>query len=154
MTYIWREIDKERWREEEKERERERERDQSIVPYLTCYACNVCIKLNCIQWPVQTADVHCALRRSVTCLYLENRCVKVCKYMYVRLCSQSLQCLVLIIGAVYWIPDHPPGTSQDMSTVKHVYSNHTYNEMTFITKHLGIPGKHSIFLFMNFTLTA
>ena len=40
------------------------------------------------------------------------------------------------------------------STVKHVYSDHAYNEMTLITKHLGIPGKHSIFLFINFTPTA
>ena len=40
------------------------------------------------------------------------------------------------------------------NTVKHVYSDHAYNEMTLITKHLGIPGKHSIFLFINFTLTA
>ena len=29
-----------------------------------------------------------------------------------------------------------------------------YNEMTLITKHLGIPGKHSIYFFINFTLTA
>ena len=39
------------------------------------------------------------------------------------------------------------------NTVKHVYSDHAYNEMTLITKHLGIPGKHSIFFFINFTLT-
>ena len=26
-------------------------------------------------------------------------------------------------------------------TVKHVYSDHAYNEMTLITKRLGIPGK-------------
>ena len=42
---------------------------------------------------------YCAFERSVICLYLENRCVKVCKCMYIRLCSQSLQCFVLIIGA-------------------------------------------------------
>ena len=50
MTYIWREgeIEKEkRWRENEKERESER--DHSIVQYLTCYACNVSIKLNIIN---------------------------------------------------------------------------------------------------------
>ena len=78
-----------------RERERKREREKR-------------------ELPVQTADVHCGFERSVTCLYLENRCVKVCKYMYmyVRLCSQSLQCLVLIIGAVYWILDHSIGASQ------------------------------------------
>ena len=37
-------------------------------------------------------------------------------------------------------------------TVKHVYSDHAYNEMMLITKHLGIPGKHSIYFFINFTL--
>ena len=31
------------------------------------------------------------------------------------------------------------------NTVKHDYSDHPYNEMKFITKRLGIPGKHSIF---------
>ena len=36
----------------------------------------------------------------------------------------------------------------------HVYSDHAYNEMTLITKRLGIPGKHSIFYFINFKLTA
>ena len=41
-----------------------------------------------------------------------------------------------------------------VDTVKHVYSNHAYNEMTLIMKHLGIPGKHSIYFFINFTLTA
>ena len=39
-------------------------------------------------------------------------------------------------------------------SVKFVYSYHAYNEITLITRHLGIPGKHSIFLFINFTLTA
>ena len=38
-------------------------------------------------------------------------------------------------------------------TVKHVYNDHAYNEMTLIRKHLGIPGKHSIYFFINFTLT-
>ena len=47
-----------------------------------------------------------------------------------------------------WIPIPKP------YTVKHVYSDHAYNEMTLITKHLGIPGKHSLFLRINFTLTA
>ena len=42
----------------------------------------------------------------------------------------------------------------EKNTVKHVYSDHAYNEITLITKHLGIPGKHSIYLFINFTLTA
>ena len=40
------------------------------------------------------------------------------------------------------------------STVKHVYSDQAYNEMTLITKHLEIPGKHSMYFFINFTLTA
>ena len=40
------------------------------------------------------------------------------------------------------------------NTVKHVYSYHAYNEMTLITNHLGISGKHSIYFFINFTLTA
>ena len=31
-----------------------------------------------------------------------------------------------------------------IDTVKHVYSDHAYNEMTLIMKHLGIPGKHSL----------
>ena len=31
-------------------------------------------------------------------------------------------------------------------TVKHVYSDHTYNEMTLITKHFEIPDKHFIYL--------
>ena len=39
-------------------------------------------------------------------------------------------------------------------TVKHVYSDHAYNEMTLNTKHFGIPGKHSLYFFINFTLTA
>ena len=39
-------------------------------------------------------------------------------------------------------------------TVKHVYSDHAYNQMTLIMKRLGIPGKHSIFFLVNFTLTA
>ena len=30
-------------------------------------------------------------------------------------------------------------------TVKHVYSDHAYNEVMLIKKRLGIPGKHSIF---------
>ena len=38
-------------------------------------------------------------------------------------------------------------------TVKHVYSDHTYNEITLITKHLWIPGKQSYF-FVNCALTA
>ena len=38
---------------------------------------------------------------------------------------------------------------------KHVYSDHAYNEITLITKHLRIPGKHSLlYFFVNFTLTA
>ena len=41
-----------------------------------------------------------------------------------------------------------------ISTVKHIYSDHAYNEMTLITKHLGIPGKHSIYFFIDFTLKA
>ena len=45
-------------------------------------------------------------------------------------------------------------TGAFLYTVKHVYSDHAYNEMTLITKHLGIPGKHSIYFFINFTLTA
>ena len=40
------------------------------------------------------------------------------------------------------------------TTVKHVYSDHAYNEMTLITKHLGIPSKHFMYFFINFTLTA
>ena len=39
-------------------------------------------------------------------------------------------------------------------TVKHVYSDHAYNEVMLIKKRLGIPGKHSIFFVINFTLTA
>ena len=39
-------------------------------------------------------------------------------------------------------------------TVKHVYSDHAYNEMTLITKRLGIPGKHSTYCLIDFTLTA
>ena len=39
-------------------------------------------------------------------------------------------------------------------TVKHVYSDHAYNEIMLITKHFGIPGKHSIHFFINFTHTA
>ena len=39
-------------------------------------------------------------------------------------------------------------------TVQHVYSDYAYNEMMLITKHLGIPGKHSIYFFTNFTLRA
>ena len=30
-------------------------------------------------------------------------------------------------------------------TVKHVYNDHTYNEMRLILKYLEIPGKHSIY---------
>ena len=41
-----------------------------------------------------------------------------------------------------------------VGTVKHVYSDHAYYEMTLITKRLGIPGKHSIYFLINFTLTA
>ena len=41
-----------------------------------------------------------------------------------------------------------------VTTVKHVYSDHAYNEMTLIMKHLEIPGKHSLYFFINFTLTA
>ena len=41
-----------------------------------------------------------------------------------------------------------------LDTVKDVYSDHAYNKMTVIMKHLGIPGKHSIYFFINFTLTA
>ena len=41
-----------------------------------------------------------------------------------------------------------------LTTVKHVYSDNAYNEMTLITKHLGIPGKHSIYFFIHFMLTA
>ena len=41
-----------------------------------------------------------------------------------------------------------------LTTVKHVYSDHAYNEMTLITKRLRIPSEHSLFLFINFTLTA
>ena len=33
-----------------------------------------------------------------------------------------------------------------MLKLKHVYSDHAYNEMTLITKHLRIPGKNSILL--------
>ena len=40
------------------------------------------------------------------------------------------------------------------TTVKHVYSDHAYNEMTLITKHLEIPGKHSMHFFINLTFTA
>ena len=39
-------------------------------------------------------------------------------------------------------------------TVKHVYSDHAYNEITLITKRLGIPGKHSTYCLIDFTLTA
>ena len=84
----------------ERERESEREREKETGSNSRC--------------------AYCAFERSVICLYLENRCVKVCNYMYmyVCLCSQSLQiCFVLIIGAVYWILDHSTGTSQDMSTI-------------------------------------
>ena len=42
----------------------------------------------------------------------------------------------------------------NVNTVKHVYSDHAYNELTLIAKRLGIPGKHSIFFLINFTLTA
>ena len=49
-----------------------------------------------------------------------------------------------------------PDLSQELLTytVKHVYSDHAYNEMTLITKLLGIPGKHSIYFLIDCTLTA
>ena len=33
--------------------------------------------------------------------------------------------------------------SSNSTTVKHVDSDHAYNKMTLIRKHLEIPGKHS-----------
>ena len=42
-----------------------------------------------------------------------------------------------------------------LNTVKHVYSDYAYNEMTLSTKHLEIPGKtFYIYIFINVTLTA
>ena len=34
---------------------------------------------------------------------------------------------------------------RDITTVKYVYSDHAYDEMTLITERLWIPGNHSIF---------
>ena len=39
-----------------------------------------------------------------------------------------------------------------LCTVKHIYSDHAHNEMTLITKRLGIPGKHYyIFVYKFYT---
>ena len=53
-----------------------------------------------------------------------------------------------------WCDNGLDNSRSGLYTVKHVYNDHAYNEMTLITKHLEIPGKHSIYFFINLTITA
>ena len=43
-----------------------------------------------------------------------------------------------------------PQIFNNLNKVKHVYNDHAYIKMTFITKPLGNPGKPSIFFFYEF----
>ena len=93
-------------------------------------------------------------------------CTPKCMYLVINFHKDGLVSLLLLQSHKTNVDSRLPNmcTSQlkngtnfvdkFLYTVNHIYNNHAYNEMTLITKHLGIPDKHSIYFFINFTLSA